>query len=257
MKRIYFFILLFSSLLFCCNEEGATTKVAIYEVAGSINTWCFYLQGQVYNDFRDTTLYVDDEGVLRSRFRPALQGVRHSTLVLNESYKSHFDSIIFSSYCIGRYGMTIDATITHDTCWAIVLHPDEWIGCYSFILTDEESLLINALFSDLPCNNYIKPPTEQHCPHCTLVRRYQDNHTCTSFLDMSADSIPQNLAICSEAIESIVSWHINNDNYVNRNIFNNKNRAIFDNILMENGMPPSMPTTPPPSIPIETSSHVF
>lgn len=256
MKRFYFLILIFPSLLFCCKGENSTTKVAIYEVAGSLNTWCFCLPGHVYNDFRDTTLYVDYEGILRSRFRPDLQGFRHSTLVLNESYKSHFDSIIFSSYCVGRYGMTIDAIITHDTCLAIILHPEELIGSYSFKLTDEETLLLNALFSDFPHNNYNMTTSDQCCPHCTLVKLYQDNHISTSFLDMSADNIPQNLSKCSDAVESIVSWHINRANYVNGDTSNN-NRAVFDKILMGNGMRPAVLITPPPPISIESPRHAF
>ena len=250
MRKRIILVLIASFLLICCKEERSTTKVAIYEIEESFNTWCFCLSGHIYKSFWDTTLYVDHEGMLRSRFRPDLQGIRHSTLVLNKSCKPNFDSIIFSSYTTGPYGLTMDAVVKRDTCYAIILDPEKMIGRYSFKLTDEEYALINALILDFPHNyDNIIPTYEEHsnCSY-TLATLYQDNRIDTSFIDVSINNIPQNISIISEAVWAIASWHINSASYVNSDTSNNNNRVLFDKILMGKGIPPSVPPPPPPPI---------
>lgn len=249
MNKTYLSIFIIVLLQSCANNEYSVPIVSIHRIADSKNTWCYSMGGHIYNSFLDSTLFFDKKGKICSRFSPDLQEDTCINVKINTKIKACFDSICYSNDSDGRYCIVIDAIFRDDSCHAFVYHPIEKKGEYRFSLTDLESSLLNMLLLRLPMTNHVKIDNltaENHIRYSSLSTYNRNCMSYIIFANMLSDDIDENMAMCMDAIESIVCWHINETNMINNTFEENIYRKHHNWILQHYGVTYIPSRMPPP-----------
>lgn len=244
----------FMTILFItvsCNQgDSKTTYVSIYKIAEYQNVWCFYIGEHFYNSFQDSTLYLDNSRMIRSQFRPDLREEYVYKVIIDHSKEICFDSISYSNDCDGRYCVVFDAILKKDICCVYVHFPYEKMGKYAFSLTDIELSFLNILLSRLPTTNYVRIDNERNGRNMRFsqLSLFNKQRNVSSIVNMYSNDIDTNVAICMDAIESVVCKHINDSKERDTLSMQNPYRVEFEQLLLNYGIYCNFPENPPPSI---------
>lgn len=211
MRKITIALIIVALLQSCCLKKTDNTIAYIYKIADHTNSWCYYIGGNLYNSFQDSTLYIDNMYKIHSLYRPNLHEENCQKKEICTELELCFDSLWFSNECSAKYCMVYDAVIKEDSCRVYVHNPVEKKGLYTFALTCLELSFINTILLDLPKTNYVELNNleDELSPRLSLLRIYSGHGTTHIFVDMLSDNINTNVALCMDVLESIANWHIN------------------------------------------------